>query len=685
MADIPSTRCGDYQNGPVYVECCRKCNAKYQFKLGSGDIVTVLCGRPIKEKYKAVSYLWETTADLPLKCRNCSVMTTIPMRDASKLWRLMNFVRGGSTIWLDAMSIDQTDPQDKAAQLFFMGDIYRNAQIVSVLLPTSDKEAYQILTQLGTTADAIVKRSAAFGLPSNNGPGSFATEQTEFLKKIADDYLAQMRNWTASIHKWSYWRRAWTFQEWTMASEIEISLESATASECLVNIKNAIVMASTIIGHWRKTTAMELTTKSGTEKLRQQIHLREEVGRDLNAVRAHFPFEDFLVADEAEDPDVLRRRTFSPAMPLAIDSGTYVSLQELSDPSLKFRSLLSLALNAINTSKREARDEADLVACWASMCNIKYEYDRYDSFALALHKVTAALRSRGIKIYNFLVNTDSGETDLKFLDYAAAHRQSNSAGAGYLFGTPIFIGRADTLTHIQHSLSQSSDIVHLAPHSSVTLRQVDKVIIKRPVSWGDRKQVISAFRAVISGKVDGNRLLVVEDMVEKLIADMPSTELNRFLLVSASVTVADVDTMWYFNTWAICPSNINLADLFVARETLNGTLVLAVYKGQFSSIPKVYAKEARIVSYLNVTHQRDGTYLVKVSENGVVDIVFRTADTPERELFWIPQSEVREMAGEPLLPEWNTVDALSDRVFDVEISLGKREFSLFSMNGGEKL
>jgi len=368
---------------------------------------------------------------------------------------------------------------------------------------------------------------------------------------------------------------------------------------------------------------------------------------------------------------------------MATDSGTYVSLTAMSNPSLKFRSLLSLALNAINTSEREATYEADSVACWASMCNIEYDYKSHDSFAVALHKVMAALRRRGIKIYNFLANTDSGETDLKFLDYAAAHRQSNSASEGYLFGTPIFIGRADTLTHIRHSLLQNGNPVHLSSNSNVTLRQVDKVIIKRPVSWADRIEVMSAFSLVVSGKIGGTRLFDVGGMVERLIAEMSSSQLSKFLLVSLSITVADVHAMWYFNAWAICPSSIILADLFVARESLNGTLVLAVYKGPFSS--KQPAKEAQIVSYLNMTHQRDGTYLVKADGNGVVDIVFRTADTPERELFWIPQSELRGMAAESLLPEWDTLDVLNDRVFDMHISLGEREFSLISTKEVSKI
>ena len=683
MAGVPSAGPGCHESDFVFVECCRKCSSRYQFKLENGEIVTVLCGRPIEPKYKAVSYLWETTSDLPLKCQRCSVVTTIPMRDAGKLWRIMSFVGRGSAIWLDAMSIDQNDPEDKAAQLFVMGDIYRNAETVSVLLPNSDEEAYRKLTQLGVTADAIVKKSEAYGMPSNNIPGSVAPEHTEILGKLADEYWTKIRDWTASIHKWNYWRRAWTFQEWAMASEIEISWESAKENECLINIKNGIVMASTIIGHWKKTTAMQSTTTSETEKLRQQIYLREELGRDLNAVRAHFPFEDFLVADEAEDPDVLRSSTFIPTMPLATDSGTYVGLKALSTPSLKFRSLLSLALNAINTSKREATYEADRVACWASMCNIDYDYDRNDSFAIALHKVIAALRRRGIKIYNFLVNTDCGETDLKFLDYAAAHRQTNAASEGYLFGTPIFIGRADTLTHVRHSLSQNGDLVHLVDNSNITLQQVDKVIIKRPVPWASRTEVISAFRSMISGKADGTRLFDVVHMVENLIADIPSTQLNKFLFVSVAITVADVHAMWYFNAWAICPSDINLADLFVARESLNGTLVLAVYKELFSS--EQPAKEAQIVSYLNMTHQRDGTYLVRADGDGVVDIVFRTADTPERELFWMPREEVRGMAGESLLPEWNVLDVLSDRVFDMKISLGEREFSLVSTKEASKI
>jgi hypothetical protein len=63
------------------------------------------------------------------------------------------------------------------------------------------------------------------------------------------------------------------------------------------------------------------------------------------------------------------------------------------------------------------------------MCNIRYQYNKDDSFGVALQKVLRALRQDlGIKVYNFLVNTDgsSGEVDLKFLQYVAAHKQWNA-------------------------------------------------------------------------------------------------------------------------------------------------------------------------------------------------------------------------------------------------------------------
>jgi hypothetical protein len=75
-------------------------------------------------------------------------------------------------------------------------------------------------------------------------------------------------------------------------------------------------------------------------------------------------------------------------------------------------------LNSYGVGKRKARFEANLVCCWASMCNIRYDYSQDDSFGQALQKVVGAIRQKGIRLYNFVVNTDAAEVDLCFHEYA---------------------------------------------------------------------------------------------------------------------------------------------------------------------------------------------------------------------------------------------------------------------------
>jgi hypothetical protein len=602
------------------------------------------------------------------------------MRDDAKFRGIMEFLRGDSTVWVDALSIDQSDPEDKAAQLPIMGDIYRHAEVVSVFLPDADGEAYQILKGLAILSDKIWKRYDAFA----------ASQMDEELSEFANDFSVLIKAWMENLHRWKYWSRAWTFQEWAMAREIEISYENAPGNEGLSNIKNVIVEASTLLGHWRKATATATAAGIEAERLLQQVHLREDLGFELNAARALFPFEGLLVADSEEEMDNQRTSTLLTPLPMAADSGTYVSLKK----SLSLRSILGLVLNAMGTNMREATYPADLVACWASACNINYPYNVNDTLAMALHKVIFALRERGIRVSNFLANTDSAETDLEFLKYSAAHLQRNASSGGYLFGAPIFIGRADTVTHVLQLLRQSETLTHLPSKKKVVLQQVSKAVFKRPIPWSNKPRVLSVLRSMVSGKVDGVRLFDVVSMVEAKIDQIDVSQLNKRLLVTVSIGADDIYTMWYFNAWAVIPSSTPLQDLFVARESLNGTLVLAIFKAPQRDLqarpytredPREPATEAQIVAYLNTTHQREGTYLIKSDEKGVLDIVFRTEDTPEHELWWMPENALSEMGGEGLIPDWSIKDAMSDRVLGLRIGLEDRFFSLVEQNSGSKL
>jgi hypothetical protein len=653
MTSTPSSPVHKLHSESITVECCRACSFRYDFRLPNHQIVTVLCGRPIDVPYKAVSYLWEDTSKwLPLVCLKCSHIKAIPMRDSTKLWGILNFVRGGSKIWLDAMSIDQDDPKDLATQLMHMGDIYQRAQCVSVFLPREDSEAFEIVKDLAVTSDTILRSWNTETLSSNN----------ENFAALADQYLKVFERWTEGVNGWKYWSRAWTFQEWSMAAEIEIMYERSDNNEGAKNIKEVIVSASSIICQSQMRLAK---SKDGESKsLTSQLEAREETGRYLNLVRAHFPFVDFPISSSDEDPKELRGTTLG--YPLRdIDSGTYVALGERSN-SPNLLSMLSLSQSSIGISKREASKKADLVACWASMCNIAYDYDPEDSFAVALHKVVTTLRRQGLPIYNFIANSYGGETDLKFMEYATTHRHSNSRSGGHLFGPPIFTGRADTVTHFRHLLHGTAEFAALDFHFDVKLQLIDKVSIKRPVSLADKSALLASFKSLVSGRADGARVVDVMDPLAKILDGTRSEQLEKFIFVPVSIAVEDISTIPHFNTWAICPSSTVLANLAVARESLNGTLVLATLQPPFPAI------EMQIVSYLNMTSQSSGTYLVKSDDKGVVDIVFRTSDTPFPDLLLTPPPVEMDIGFDMS----SLLQSLDEHVFNVKISFQKEDYGV---------
>jgi hypothetical protein len=684
------------EEDPIPVECCRSCASKYQFKLRTGEIATVLCGRPhIHQAYKAISYVWETDwppQKVALECLRCSTVKSIPMRDVKKLGALSACMKGNVPVWLDAMSIDQDDEDDKGDQLAVMGDIYRRAQGVSVLLPMNDEGAYRRLKTLGMAADTIVKRKQEFW-GNGNGPVSSHSGH-EDLEEVADSFLAKLQGWDANVERWEYWLRCWTFQEWAMAAEIEVRWEGSVAHEALSGIKNVIVMATTIVTHWKRR-------QSSTQfSILEQMLAKRENDRYMHIARAHFPFEDFLIGG-GDTFESTRRASAMPKFSNLLGDDTGVALRAEDDPDVRFRRLISLALNAMSLSKRNATNPADKVACWASMCNIEYGYGREDSYPTALHKVVTVLRQRGIPVYNWLANTDSAEIDLQFLDYSAAQNQSNSATNDFYTGAPIFIGRVDTVKHVRNSLLQDDSITHILGTAGVTLQQIGKVIFKRPVCWSSTTEATALFRSLVSGIADNTRTLDVANILANEVKNIDTEQLAKKLLVTVQIGVEDSNVMWHFNAWAIIPAGVPLEHLFVARESLNGTLVLAVYhwkeplKVSSASQKKeetvsvrledtppaldirmpIYrerAEKARIVGYLHTTHQENGTYLLKVDDTGVVDVVFRTKDTPEPDLFWL--DEATEMALDGL------TRGIRDCVIDVKISFVDRRFTLATID-----
>lgn len=570
----------------------------------------------------------------------------------------MNFVSGGGErpcrIWLDALSIDQDDPADLGVQLKVMGDIYRRAETVAVVLPLGDEGAYGRLKKLAVVSQSIVNYERS-GRPNVWGVDEGDTEMADLMESFA----SQIRNWAADLHKWRYWSRAWTFQEWAMARELEVTCELASHKEILCDAKNIIFMAATIIGLWKNSQARLSGPTSGA--FPDILKVREEMGAFLNEVRLHFPLADALVADNELEGDALREHTFL-SFSSAIDSGTYVTTEPPASKELSIQKMLSLSLNALTTSRREAGYQADLVACWASMCNIKYDYKNKDTVEVALHKVLTALRKNGLRIFNFQVNTSGGESDLRFMKYAAAMRQSNSRSKGFMFGSPAFTGRADTITHLGMCLQESGEVLEFTKSFVVKLRRVSNANLIRVLQLEDKAEAILAFRSVVSGNADGEKVQDVVLLMRELLDSIPAEQLVGKSLATVSIGVKDDATMSSFNAWAILPIVVDTSRLFVARESLNGTLVLATMEypitGEITS--------TRIVAYLNMTHQRDGTYLVKTDDCGVVDIVFRPPENFQLQEQWM--ADLTDGMGADFL-DFGMMDLVNDRVFNAKIGL----------------
>ncbi|EPE31037.1 hypothetical protein GLAREA_04004 [Glarea lozoyensis ATCC 20868] len=672
----------------VIVECCRGCQGcspKYDFRLKNDEIVTVLCGVPaVGVKYKAVSYLWgDVSVGVELKCRKCPKTKVVPMRDSKKLLDILEFVGGGCNVWLDALSVDQDDPKDKAEQIMVMGYIYRQAETTSVFLPQTDQTAYETLKELACTSDHIYRLLGDVTTDTVETRMATNSEFADAMETLVPKYLDSLTAWETCTSNWVYGSRAWTFQEWTRAAEIEITYEGITNEYGLKNIKNVVVIASSIVEQYRMQ-------RLRGQPLTEQLQAREENGRVRNRVSTLFPFRNFLIADDEESPDTQRKLTCLSSLH-SVDSGTYVHLEERSSRASELRSLLILALSSIDISKRNAKYEADLVACWASMCNIPYEYNPDDAFVLALHKVITALRQRGFRIYNFHVNTYGDETDLKFMDYAAAMWMRNGVGEPYFSGSPMLIGRVDTITHLEHcldshhALHDAAQNLVLQPSFDIEVRKLEGYEIAAPIRLDDVSAFLAHFRGLVAGKADGKQVLDVVDKVKELIINVSTDTPGRladYFLVPVSITASDSGLDLNFSAWGIYHSRLPLSDIFIARESLNGTIILAQH---------ISDSEVKIICYMNMTHQRYGTYLIKCDEDGTVDISFRKVDPdmPQIGSEWdlssiladIPGSQMFDMpslfgtTGDSFHPSLGSMEVL-DVLRNVKVELGMQNYNL---------
>ncbi|KAG9767723.1 hypothetical protein KCU88_g7409, partial [Aureobasidium melanogenum] len=536
---------------------------------------------------------------------------------------MMMTANSGDTVWLDALSIDQEDDEEKAKVLAVMGDIYSRAKTVAVLFPEGDRDGFHLVYDLTQAATAINNNKLEF---SQSGQDGHPDTRLQELSQVCSDFYGMLEQLDQTLYRYTYWRRAWTFQEWALARNLSITWEGGMPLN-LAPVKTTILHAATLTAVYAFSQGAYATIKMGFPQA--------AVPGKFEPLRRLFPDEEAFnppgMVDEKQlvFDMLMSSMSFGSALGLRAAKGRDLSrladpepVHELYDlrPGLpfsaeeRFRHRLCMALHSFGMSKREARYEADLVNCWASMCNIRYRYNVHDSYAVALQKMLHSLRTNhGVQVFNFHVTTSgaSGEVDTLFQEYARPHDQCNARGK--FNDVPIFSGRADTAVHLRLAIEKPLALPRLTG-SGVQLRKIKDAAVEFVVPLTNKKEVLYHMSTAVSGTADqfvfGNVLSNISDVLEA--ASLESMQRSSLVVVSIPLNSPDARNkdLGGLVVWAVVPTTDTLLhNCFVAREGLNGTLVLAG--------PDGVTGQLAVLAYLTLTDHQSGTLLLPVDVHGL--------------------------------------------------------------------
>jgi hypothetical protein len=305
-------------------------------------------------------------------------------------------------------------------------------------------------------------------------------------------------------------------------------------------------------------------------------------------------------------------------------------------------------LNMFSTSTRKASHEADAIACWAAMCNLQYDYCKDDLFFVAQKKVLDAARRQGTKVYNFQANIlgMSGEMHLDWLMYAYEQPLRNALHEARTVGAPCFTGVADFAQHLSASIELRPPVPLMG--RGVALEPLVGAKIASITLAEEIVQVVEQLRQIQTGYWTGSPVELFRDvgMIARVnLEGTPPEQLAQFCLVVVSLreanavlpfepsyelpaevpgggfylsrTVEFAKYAWAFVRKAHCWADG--ANLIVAREALNGTLVLT--RGDMPPT------RTTIIGYLTGVDFMSGAYLLPLDDEGKLDL---TLHAPQR-------------------------------------------------------
>ncbi|KAK3351771.1 heterokaryon incompatibility protein-domain-containing protein [Neurospora tetraspora] len=159
----------------------------------------------IETEYIALSYVWgDPTATSPITVNGLPFQATYNL--CAALRRIRSKSNLPTTLWVDAICINQSDNDEKSAQVPLMRDIYHNASLVTIWLGESDKFTDEAMVLARLTA-YLLKCPGAKG--KRRYPADYILSVVTSAVFKSDLRLLALRKFFSR----PWWSRVWVVRE----------------------------------------------------------------------------------------------------------------------------------------------------------------------------------------------------------------------------------------------------------------------------------------------------------------------------------------------------------------------------------------------------------------------------------------------------------------------------------------
>jgi hypothetical protein len=175
---------------------------------------------PNEFPYEALSYAWGDPTP-----QRAIFVDGEECRIAENLWQFLHqrkrFIRHDPScwFWIDALSIDQSDAEERRHQVGIMSTIFHNAAKVIVWLGRSYDDSNTAIHVLKSSWD---KSKLPYFHPFDDRFDEMAEEATDERARTREEWVAKVPNAIASLCQRPYWKRLWVFQELRHAQDIRL-------------------------------------------------------------------------------------------------------------------------------------------------------------------------------------------------------------------------------------------------------------------------------------------------------------------------------------------------------------------------------------------------------------------------------------------------------------------------------